>query len=331
MVGVCRLPAIMEWDDAGRCAAALLRATPREQGTGSEQGMGGSRGSGLVRPKRGSWQGEYDQAAELQRWVGGALLENLVYAKVPPGRILDLGCGTGFFTRALKRRFPRSLVVGLDLAEGMLAAARRRQGWLRRFRLIQGDALCLPFVGGAFDLVYSNLLAQWIDEVSRLFSEIRRVLAPQGLLVFSTLGPETLAELREALGAEEASRRVHPFLNPEALGAKLLELGFDHPVLERELIIRRYPSLKALAAELKALGASNARSDRPRGVPGKHWLRGLRERFEARRDETGFIAVRWEAVIGLAFAPPTRRSERGAGPIEVFVPAERIPVRRKPG
>lgn len=272
----------------------------------------------------------YDQAAELQRRIGEVLLESLVYAKVPPRRILDLGCGTGHFTRALKRRFPKALVVGLDLAEGMLAAARRRQGWLRRFRLVQGDAGRLPFADGAFDVVFSNLLLQWSDEPERLFAEVLRVLAPEGLFLFSTFGPETLAELREALGPEEAARRVSPFPSLEWLGGKLLELGYDHPVLERELIIRRYASFDALRGELKALGAGNALSDRPRQIPGKRWLRALRERFEAGREASGAIPVRWEAVSGFAFAPPAGRSKRMSGPNEVFVPADRIPVRRKP-
>jgi malonyl-CoA O-methyltransferase len=272
----------------------------------------------------------YDEAAALQREIGMGLLESLVYAKAPPRRVLDLGCGTGFFTRLLKRRFPRALVVGLDLAEGMLTAARARQGWLRRFRLVQGDALALPFAEGAFDLVFSNLLLQWLEDPERALAEARRVLAPGGLLLFSTFGPETLAELAAALGPKEAARRINPFPPPEWLGERLLALGFRHPVLERELRIRRYPSFRALAAELKALGARNAMPGATAGLGGKAWAKGVAQRFEAGRAKDGLIPVRWEAVWGIAFAPAAGEpSSRPATSGEALVPAERIPVRRR--
>ncbi len=271
----------------------------------------------------------YDQAAALQRMVGETLLESLAYLKQAPRRVLDLGCGTGHFTRELRRRFPRALVVGLDLAEGMLAVAHRRRGWLRRFALIQGDAHRLPFAAGVFDLVFSNLLLQWSGAAEQIFAEVRRVLAPEGLFLFSTFGPETLAELREALGAEEAARRVSPFPPLEWHGDRLLALGFRHPVLEREVLIRAYPSLSALTGELKALGARNALSDRPRAAPGKRWLYRLRERFEAGRDASGRVAVRWEAIRGLAFAPPPHQPPGGRDPTLAYLPADRIPLRRK--
>lgn len=271
----------------------------------------------------------YDQAAALQRMIGETLLDSLVYARHRPRRILDLGCGTGHFTRELRRRCPRALVVGLDLAEGMLAVAHRRRGWLRRFALVQGDAHRLPFAPGCFDLVFSNLLLQWSDTPQQIFAEVRRVLAPEGLFIFATFGPETLAELRDALGEEEAARRISPFPPLEWLGDRLLALGFRHPVLEREVLIRAYPSLSALTGELKALGAQNALSDRPRGMPGKRWLYRLRERFEARRDTSGRIPVRWEAIRGLAFAPGPHEPPAAHDPTLAFLPADRIPIRRK--
>ena len=118
----------------------------------------------------------YDAAAELQQRVRNELLSRLDELEVKPQSVLDLGAGTAHGSRALKRRFPKSLVVAADIAPGMLERAKLQSRWLRRFERVRADAYSLPFRDGSFDLVFSNLMLQWCDGLDAVFAELARVL-----------------------------------------------------------------------------------------------------------------------------------------------------------
>src|SRR4029077_10511260 len=109
-------------------------------------------------------------------------------------------------------------------APGMLERARLQSRWLRRFERVRADAYALPFATASFDLVFSNLMLQWCDDLDAVFAEIARVLKPGGLLLFSTFGPGTLAELREAWAAGDASsNHVNHFFDAHVLGSALMQ------------------------------------------------------------------------------------------------------------
>ena len=101
----------------------------------------------------------------------------------PPRRALDLGTGTGDGAFAVARRFPEAEVVGVDIAESMIAAARRKTSaeLADRVRFELGDAAALPFEDGAFQLVS---LANMIP----FFDELARVVAPGGFVIFGFSG-----------------------------------------------------------------------------------------------------------------------------------------------
>jgi malonyl-CoA O-methyltransferase len=131
----------------------------------------------------------YDAAAALQDRVRNELLARLDELKVEPRAVLDLGAGTGHGTRALKRRHPKAVVVAADIAPGMLEQARAQSRWRRRFERVRADAYALPFANGAFDLVFSNLMIQWCDDLDAVFAEIARVLKPAGCCCSAPSGP----------------------------------------------------------------------------------------------------------------------------------------------
>src|SRR6187402_3098985 len=212
----------------------------------------------------------YDAAAALQERVRNELLERIAELKQTPQTILDLGAGTGHASRALKRAHPRAIVVAADIAPGMLARAKAQSRWLRRFERVRADAYSLPFRTGSFDLVFSSLMLQWCDDLDGVFAEIARVLKPGGVLLFSTFGPGTLAELRDAWGASDApGNHVNHFFDPHALGSALMHAGLSEPVLDVDRTVIGYPDVLTLMHELKAIGAHNVTAGRPRGLTGR--------------------------------------------------------------
>jgi len=114
----------------------------------------------------------YDAVAELQRGVGESLLSALPEG-FSPRRWVDLGCGTGYFSRALERRFGAAEGLAVDIAEGMLRHARARGG---ASHFIGGDAERLPLRDGSCDLLFSSLAIQWCADLPAVLAEARRVL-----------------------------------------------------------------------------------------------------------------------------------------------------------
>ncbi len=256
----------------------------------------------------------YDAASALQERVRNELLGRLEELKIQPRNVLDLGSGTGHATRALKRRYPKSLVTAVDIAPGMLERARAQSRWLRRFERVRADAYALPFRDGVFDLVFSNLMLQWCDDLDAVLAEAARVLAPGGLLLLSTFGPGTLAELREAWGASGApGNHVNHFFDAHSLGSALMQAGLAEPVLDVDRIVLRYADTMTLMRELKAIGAHNVTQGRARGLTGRTRLGAMSRAYETlRRDD--LLPATWE-VIHVSAWGGERRSR----------PAEQLP------
>jgi len=250
----------------------------------------------------------YDAAAVLHAEIRQTLLERLELTSMAPRAVVDAGAGTGHGSRALKRRYPRALVIALDSSRGMLCAAARQQSWLRPFARVCADAERLPLKDGSIDLIVSNLLLQWCDP-DAVFAEFRRVLAPQGLLSFSAFGPDTLRELRAAWVQVDARSHVHQFFDMHDLGDALVRSGFAAPVLDVERITLKYLDVRALAADLKALGAHNATAGRAKGLTTPRQFAAMQAAYEKFRQD-GRLPATYEVVFAHAWAPaePGRRS-----------------------
>jgi malonyl-CoA O-methyltransferase len=272
----------------------------------------------------------YDDAAALQERVRNELLGRVDELKVTPRAVLDLGAGTGHATRALKRRFPQSLTVAVDIAPGMLARARSQSRWLRRFERVRADAYALPFRDASFDLIFSSLMLQWCDDLDAVFAEISRVLAPGGLLLFSTFGPGTLAELRDAWAASDAVNQPHVnhFFDPHALGSALMHAGFAEPVLDVDRIVMQYPDTLALMRELKAIGAHNVTQGRARGLTGRHRLAAMSAAYETQRRD-GALPATYEVIHATSWGNARRTQDEGLAR-EAFISPSAIRRRGSP-
>ena len=272
--------------------------------------------------------GSYDAAAALQERVRNELLGRLDELKIEPRSILDLGAGTGHGTRALKRRHPGATVIAMDIAPGMLQQAKQQSRWLRRFERVRADAYALPFADGAFDLVFSSLMLQWCDDLDAVFGEIARVLKPGGLLLFSTFGPGTLAELRDAwASAGDARNHVNHFFDPQALGSALMQASLAEPVLDVDRIVGRYADVMSLMRELKAIGAHNVTQGRAHGLTGPRRLAAMTQAYETQRRD-GKLPATWEIIHASAWGAERRMPENEGFPHEALISPSAIRRRK---
>jgi malonyl-CoA O-methyltransferase len=214
----------------------------------------------------------YLGAAKLEAEVGARMLERLDYVKLAPRRILDAGSGPAREARALAARYRGAEIVALDYALPMLPRAGVLQRWLGRAALcVCGDFTRLPLAAQSVELVWCNMALHWVEDPLAAFREFERVLAPEGLLMFSTLGPDTLKELRAAAGAA----RVHAFIDMHDLGDMLVAAGLAAPVMDMELLGVDYAAGARLLDDLRRSGQTNARADRSRGLRGRRFLKAF--------------------------------------------------------
>ena len=272
---------------------------------------------------------DYEAAAVLPREIAGRMLERLDYVKIEPQRVLDLGCGPGATLAALGERYPRAQVIGADFSEPMLRASlapRSRLRWLMPFlrgaksALVAADAAALPFAAGSQGLVWSNLLLHWLADPQPALREMHRVLEVDGLLMFSTLGPDSLKELR-ACFPDGAARSLR-FIDLHDYGDMLVECGFADPVMDAERLTVTYPSFDALVDELRRSGANNGHFDRPRGLTGRGAWAAARANYEALRQD-GRLPVTLEVVYGHAWKVAPKKTADGAAIVR-FDPKQRL-------
>lgn len=249
----------------------------------------------------------YDDVAVLQRQTADELLDRLSLMKIQPQSILDLGSGTGRNLSLLQRRYPYARLFAMDIAHGMLQQARKRyrrdlglKRWLpgnnHRLNLLAGDAESIPLADNSVDLVFANLVLQWCEPAIS-FVEIERVLRPEGLLIFSSLGPDTLTELRQAWAAVDSYPHVNVFYDMHDVGDAMTSSGLLDCVLDVEPYVLTYPTPMAMMSDLKVLGARNVNEGRRRGLTGKALMRQVIAEYEKFRLD-GLIPASYEVIFG---------------------------------
>ncbi len=263
----------------------------------------------------------YDASAVLQREVCKRMLERLDFIRLKPGRLLDAGSGTGWGGRQLSERYPDAEVISLDIAMGMLRAAGKSAGWwqklfgARRQMAVCADVEALPLVPDCVEMIWSNLALQWCNDLPATFVELHRVLKAEGMVMFSTFGPDTLKELRKAFSGVDGNNHLNRFADMHDIGDMLVHAGFSEPVMDMEYITLTYDDLRGVLHDLKAIGAHNATEGRGKGLMGKAAFGRLLENYEKfRRD--GKLPATYEIVYGHAWKPRPRVTRDGASIIK---------------
>ena len=291
-----------------------------------------------IRHAFGRAAASYDAHAVLQTEVAARLQERLDGSHFTPRRVLDVGSGTGTGTAALRARYPEAEVIALDLALPMMKAETKAIESATTAHMAKcppdlfvsvpifsvcADAQALPLADASIDLVHSNLCLQWCEDPGLALDEFRRVLRPGGILLFSTFGPDTLKELREAFAHVDQAPHVSRFIDMHDIGDALLTTGFRDPVLERDDFTLTYADALTLMRELRAIGATNADARRSRSLTGKAHLQQVLDAYEAFRHD-GVLPATYEVVYAHALAPaPGQPRRTPEGDVASF-PIERL-------
>jgi malonyl-CoA O-methyltransferase len=263
----------------------------------------------------------YDQAAFIQREIGSRLDERLDDIKIEPKKIIDLGCGTGKQTLLLAQRYKHAKVTGVDIAPAMLLQAQAQEE-NPRIKYLTADADNLPFEDNSVDLIFSNLMFQWCDPLLPALKECYRVLSEGGLLLFSTLGPDTLQELRYCWSKIDNNPHVNIFLDMHHVGDLLLQLKFNDPVMDMEYISASYKDVISMMRDLQHIGATNALKDRHKGLTGKTRLHQLEEHYQAFATEDGRLPMTYEVIYGHAWK--FKKTAKEDLPSEVYISVEDV-------
>lgn len=242
--------------------------------------------------------GTYDPVAHLQRAVGKQLLK---LAKIPLQQMqpvenwLDLGCGTGYFCQTLESRWPQAKGIGLDLAQGMLQFAQTR---CPKVHYLCADAEQLPLATSSQDLVFSSLALQWCSNLSGVLNEVKRVLKPSGLFLFSSVAEGSLFELNQSWQAVDSTQHVNNF-RPFKAYQTLLEKS-DLELIQAQNLKHTcyYQKVQHLTQELKKLGADSIQTGRNSGLMGRNSLQRLLKSYESYRQPEGLPAS-WQIVYGV--------------------------------
>ncbi len=262
--------------------------------------------------------GSYADAAIIPREVQERLVDRLSFIKCQPAIIVDIGCGDGTLLNALRPLYPTAHYVGLDLAISRLDN--------RNMTSVCADAHQLPFADHSIDLIISSLALHWTLDLEKVLGEISRVLKPQGLLMFSTLGPDTLLPLTKAFG-EDTAQHVLPFYDMHDIGDGLLRNHFVDPVMDAEHITVNYSTTQRLFDDLRAMGETQLLSTRRKTLTGKkRWQQMLEKLIKQKNDNA--LPIPFEIIYGHAWGaekPKTTSSGR-----EFRVSIADIPIRRQP-
>lgn len=249
------------------------------------------------------------------------LIDRLDGLRIETGTIVDLGSAIGQGAAELARQFPDSKVVAFDSSREML-----KRSVSGNFAKLAGDVRQLPFPDRSIELLFANLVLPWTLP-DQLFAEARRVLTDSGVLIFSTFGPDSLGELRQAWARADEAVHVHAAFDVQTLGDLALGAGLEEPVLDVDRLKVSYGELSSAIRDLRACGATNTAGGRQRGLMGRErWQRFVealwRDQGGGREGRGGRLNLTVELIFGQAFG--ARRAARTGRNGEILVPLDEI-------
>ena len=265
--------------------------------------------------------GRFHEADFVHRVTREGLLQRLRPMTTAAATVIDLGSATGAAIPLLEQRFRRARVIAVDFSAAMLQVVRSNKRLFSRRHAVLADARALPFADASVDVVFSNLMLPWADDLDAVFAAVARVLRKDGLFVFSTLGPDSFIEIREAWGAVDAGEHVIRFPDMHDVGDALVRAGLRDPVLDVDRLSVSYGSAGALFRDLTATGARNCLRNRQRGLMGRARFGRFTAAFFAAANDSPLTL---ELVYGHCWGSGTKPRSG-----TVAIDAGKIPLRRQ--
>lgn len=235
----------------------------------------------------------YDHYADFQLRVANTLLK---WVPDLNGKVLDLGCGTGYCLQAMEKKPAVTYRLGLDISAGMLDQAQLKfQKSDAAPRWCIADFESLPFSPGSFDYIVSSLAVQWCDALCSTLCELRRVLSPGGKLVLSSLGPETLQELAQAWhDADPNHVHVNEFSSADRLLLAARIAGFHVECFSVDYCRLEFSSVVELMRSIKGIGAHNVNEGGNPGLTGRTALARLENAYALQRLGNGKLPATYQ-------------------------------------
>jgi malonyl-CoA O-methyltransferase len=266
--------------------------------------------------------GAFDSADVVHSEARRRLLERLQLITLDPACVVDLGAATGKGSAELAAAFPQARVVAIDRSLPMLERTQARCADVGRVAALAGDAERLPLADNSADLIFANLILPWCAPES-VFGEAARVLREGGLLSFTTVGPDTLAEVRRAWADIDDAIHVHGFIDMHDIGDLALRAGLTEPVMDVDTLQVTYRDLASLVADLRACGATNVAAGRRTTLTGRARLAAFREALHATRS-AGRFEVTVELVFGQAWGGGAQRTNESGEAVISMEEMERL-------
>ena len=255
---------------------------------------------------------------EVARRMG----ERLAIIRLKPALIVEWWGFLGAGATVLEAAYPkaRRVVVEPDAASCARSRARLERPWWSASKwgrstpevVTEGNAIA----AGA-QLVWANMMLHLVADPPALFERWEGLLALDGFVMFSCLGPGTLNELRALYSRLGWPPPASPFVDMHDFGDMLVHAGFADPVMDQETLTLRWDSAEALLAELRQLGRNTATQRMP-GLRTPRWRKRLLGELEALRGDDGRLGLSFEVAYGHAFkaAPRVRAGAPTTVPLE---------------
>ena len=258
----------------------------------------------------------YARHAVAQQEITSRALERLNYIKHQPTKILDVSLHPLQSEQRLRQHFPKAHYVAATPC--LVELQQRKRSFFKKPFSVAMPIGQLPFTESCVDFIFMSLTLLWTNDWPQLLRDCYRVLKPQGMLLFTTLGPDTLQELRQAFVVIDQAEHVHRCVDMHDIGDVLLKVGFENPVMDVEHVQFRYKKFSQLVADIKLSGSNNLSLTRQRGLlTPRQWTK-ITDQYSKLAD--GQLNATFEFVYGHAWVGERKRQQIDPNTHEVTIP-----------